>query len=341
MPLTEPVPTIGGALPHDPYLNLVANFAGKRILVVGDVVADEYIYGETDRISREAPVLIVRWESSEVKLGGAGNAAANLRDMGAQVTMLGVVGRDERGDAVRRESERLGIRLLSPDCQGLTTETKTRILAGGRNTRRQQMLRIDRGQTAIPDEAVNGLVSLLKAEADACDAILVSDYGAGVLAPKVVTEIGRLSRGGKLVCVDSRYGLGTFRGATVLKPNESEFEAMIGYHPATEGDFQRAAMETLVRMDAQALLVTLGSNGMLLTTRECQTRIMAYGTHQTVDVCGAGDTVASSLALSLAAGASFEEAANLANVAGALKVRKMGTVTVSQSELSEEILHPD
>ena len=319
---------------------LLNAFSRQRVLVVGDIVADEYLYGETDRISREAPVLIVRYESSVVKLGGAGNAAANLRALGADVTMLGIVGKDAMGSAVRAEAERQGIRLVTPLAEGLTTETKTRVLAGGRNTRRQQMLRIDRGQKKLLPEAEDALAELLRREAQSCGAILVSDYGAGVLCPKVIAEVLALAAEGKLVCVDSRYNLAAFTGATLLKPNEAEFEALAGVHAPDDARLAQVIAETRARMRAKALLVTRGSSGMVLSTEDGILTIPAYGTHETVDVTGAGDTVAASLALALAAGASFAQAAHLANISGALKVRKAGTVTVSRRELADEMECP-
>ena len=336
---TSPFPPCAQPAPSLPN-GLLNTFPRQRVLVIGDIVADEYLYGETDRISREAPVLIVRYESSVVKLGGAGNAAANLRALGAEVSMLGIVGKDAMGDAVRAEAERQGIRLVTPSPEGLTTETKTRVLAGGRNTRRQQMLRIDRGQKKLLPEAEEALAALVRREAKNCGAILVSDYGAGVLNQRVIDEVLSLAAAGKLVCVDSRYDLSAFTGATLLKPNESEFEALAGVHAPDEAQLAKVIQATRERMRVRALLVTRGSSGMVLATEDGCLTIPAYGTHETVDVTGAGDTVAATLALALAAGASFAQAAQLANIAGALKVRKAGTVTVSRGELAQEMECP-
>ncbi len=318
--------------------SLLRAFPHKRVLVVGDIVADQYLYGETDRVSREAPVLIVRYESSETKLGGAGNAAANLRAMDAQVSLIGIVGRDEMGREVRARAAELGIDLVAPEGERLTTETKTRILAGGRNTRRQQMLRIDRGQAALPPDVEQSLADLVRAQAAHCDAILVSDYGAGVLCRPVIEAVRALSRAGAIVCADSRYNLAAFAGATLLKPNEAEFEALSRAHVQAPGALQAAVEETRARLSARALLVTRGSSGMVLAANGEVATIPPHGAHQAVDVTGAGDTVAAALALALAAGASFLQAARLANVAGALKVRKLGTATVSRGELRCELL---
>lgn len=330
--------SVSRARPDDDPASMLSAFAKKRVLVVGDIVADQYLYGETDRVSREAPVLIVRYESSETTLGGAGNAAANLRAMGAEVSMIGLVGQDEMGREVRARAEEMGIELLSVDDASVTTETKTRILAGGRNTRRQQMLRIDRGQSPLTPRIERGLADLVRERARGCDAILVSDYGAGALCHPVIEVVRSLAQAGHTVCVDSRYNLAAFAGATLLKPNEAEFEALAQTRVRDEAVLGELVEATRARLNARALLVTRGSSGMMLATDGEVTAIAPHGTHQTVDVTGAGDTVAATLALALAAGASFLQAARLANVAGALKVRKLGTATVSRAELSRELL---
>ncbi len=176
--------------------------AGRHVVVIGDLVADEYVYGETYRISREAPVLIVRLERSEVRLGGAGNAAANLRTLGARVTAVGVLGRDAMGKEVRECCRRTGIRLAPATDPSVPTETKTRILAGGINTRRQQIVRVDRGSSGpLPVALRRSLARLLLRAARDADAVLVSDYGAGALDRETIDAARRLAR--RLpVCVD-------------------------------------------------------------------------------------------------------------------------------------------
>lgn len=321
-----------------PLAQLVRAFAGRKVLVVGDLVADHYIYGETDRISREAPVLIVRYESAEVKPGGAANAAANLRAMGARVTAVGVLGRDPMGAALRKSLRALGIHLAAPRPGTVPTETKTRILAGGVHTRRQQMLRLDRGnQGQLPEELAGELAALTRALARESDAVLVSDYGAGVLSPPVIAEVVEAARRGAKVCVDSRYNLQAFAGATLIKPNEPELKALTGLATDTEARFAKAVRLAHRRLGCEALLVTRGRNGMALSAAGGLEAIEAHGTNEAVDVTGAGDTVGAALALSLAAGASYSQAARLANVAGALQVQKPGTAMVSAAELSREI----
>jgi len=161
-------------------------FARRRVLMVGDLVADHYIYGQTDRVSREAPVLIVRYESSEVKLGGGANVAANVRALSGQVTAVGALGQDEMGSALRRLFDEAGIRLHAVSGRGIETETKTRILAGGVSTTRQQMLRLDRGQRgSLPPRMRKALAKRVEDAARDADAVVVSDYGAGVLSDEV------------------------------------------------------------------------------------------------------------------------------------------------------------
>jgi len=321
--------------------DLLASFAGRKVLVIGDLVADHYIYGETDRVSREAPVLIVRYESSEVQLGGAGNAAANLRALGARVTALGVLGRDEMGARVRELCRKLGIRVASPKPGRVPTETKTRILAGGLNTRRQQMLRLDRTtHGTLPEPVVAELGQMVRELVNDADAVLASDYGAGVLSLPVIAEVVAAARRGVPVVVDSRYNLGAFAGATLIKPNEPEFEGLVGLRPQTEVEFLKVLKQAHKRLGSRAMVVTRGRNGMAVSENGRVELVPPHGSKPAVDVTGAGDTVGATITLGLAAGASALEAARLANIAGALKVQKMGTVTVSAEELFHELDNP-
>ncbi|MBI5546102.1 MAG: bifunctional hydroxymethylpyrimidine kinase/phosphomethylpyrimidine kinase, partial [Deltaproteobacteria bacterium] len=314
---------------------LLARFCGRKVLVVGDLVADQYIYGETDRISREAPVLIVRHQSSDVKLGGAGNAAANLRALGARVTAIGSLGRDELGAQLRALCRDLGVRLATPKTCRVPTESKTRILAGGVNTRRQQMLRLDRGSDGkLPPETEHELARLVGSLAQDAEAILVSDYGAGVLGEKVIAEVLAAAHAGVPVVVDSRYNLQAFDGATVLKPNEPELCALTGLRTDTEEQLLKAIRRAQRLVPNHAWVVTLGCHGMAVAEGSNLTLISAHGEKELVDVTGAGDTVGSALTLGLAAGANVESAARIANVAGALQVQKVGTATVSLEELT-------
>lgn len=318
-------------------MSWVRRFARVRAVVVGDLVADHYVYGRTERVSREAPVLVVRHEREEVKLGGGANAAANARALGAQVTVVGAIGRDPVGVELRRLLGAAGMQAkcaVSPQ-----TETKTRVLAGAVSTTRQQMLRIDRGaQGPFEDALRRALARSLRAAAKGADVILVSDYGAGVVGPECRAVLEELAAAGTLVCVDSRYALGAFRGATVCKPNEPELAALTGLELRTDADVAQASRAAIQRLGCQQLVVTRGKRGMSLTVAGGATQhIPVHGADEAVDVTGAGDTVLATLGLALAAGASSREAAELANVAGALVVQKAGTATVSAQELAEEL----
>ncbi len=319
---------------------LLDAFRRAAVVVVGDFVADEYVYGETERVSREAPVLIVRYESAELKAGCAGNAALNLAALGAEVRAVGVVGDDVLGAALAGALERGGV-----DVSGLLrvagrpTETKTRVLAGGRSTRRQQMLRIDRSPTEpLPARVERALVREVGRAARRAQAVLASDYGSGAIGPPVQDALRRLRRKGLRVCADSRYALRSFTGFTMVKPNEVELEAASGMSVSGPGGLERAARSLLRRLGAEMLLVTRGRNGMSLFRAGLPpVHVPAHGLRDAVDVTGAGDTVAAAFCAGLAAGADPVDAARLANVAGALVVTKPGTAVVTREELAAEL----
>jgi D-glycero-beta-D-manno-heptose-7-phosphate kinase len=327
----------------DSLAGLVASFPQREVVVVGDFVADEYVYGETERISREAPVLIVRYESSELKAGGAGNAAQNLAALGVKVHAVGVVGDDALGTALLDELEGGGIDVSGlVRVRGRQTESKTRILAGGRSTRRQQMIRLDR---ATPDPlapaVVKKLVRAVERAGRRADAILASDYGSGAVGGEAIDALRALKRAGTPVCVDSRYNLRAFSGLTMVKPNENELETASGVSLAKPGGLERAARVLLKRVDCDVLLVTRGRNGMTVFRRGLPpVHVPAHGSQDAVDVTGAGDTVAATFSAGLAAGGDPVSAARLANLAGALVVQKPGTATVSRAELAAELNRP-
>jgi rfaE bifunctional protein kinase chain/domain len=320
-------------------LRLTDAFPARRVLVVGDLVADHYIYGRTDRVSREAPVLIVRYEDSEVKLGGGANAAANVRSLGGRVTAVGAIGDDPMGEALRERFKRSGIDLRAVSGRGLETETKTRILAGGVNTTRQQMLRLDRGcRGPLPQAVRRALARELARAAQRADAVLVSDYGAGSVGDEVRSVLRRLAADGLPVCADSRYALRELVGVTVVKPNEPELEALTGLPARTPSQLLKAGRRGVKLLGCQALVVTRGRDGLAVFDRKGAADLVAvHGAAEAVDVTGAGDTVIAALTLALAAGATVGEAARLANVAGALVVQKQGTATVARAELRREL----
>jgi rfaE bifunctional protein kinase chain/domain len=320
---------------------LIAGFTGKRIVVVGDLIADEYLYGKPARISREAPVLILRFTDREVRLGGAANAAHNVRALGATALPIGVLGADPAGDEVLRLFGEAGI-----PCEGLSraagrlTPVKTRIMAGGYESTRQQVVRLDHEpEPSLPGDVEARLIAAVEAAGSGADAFLISDYGYGSVTARVfeaVLETAR--RSGAVVAVDSRYDLPRFRGATAATPNEPEVEALAGAELGDERALEKAGRVVLERLESRYLLVTRGSRGMALLEREGPVTFMPiHGSDQIADVTGAGDTVISAFTVALAAGAGAVEAAWLANVAGGVVVMKRGTATVSPQELSESL----
>jgi rfaE bifunctional protein kinase chain/domain len=323
-----------------PLAPLLDRFPRARVVVVGDFVADEYVYGETERISREAPVLIVRYERSELVPGGAGNAAQNLAALGVDVRAVGIVGGDASGRGLLAELRAGGVDVSAIQrVRGRATEAKTRILAGGRSTRRQQMLRVDRSPEPIPADVERRLLAALRRAARGATAVLASDYGSGVLSPRVVRALRGLRRRGIPVCVDSRYGLAGFTGLTMLKPNEPELEAATGIRASTPRGLARAAQALQRRTGCACLVVTRGRNGMSLFEKgRPPLHLPAHGDKEAVDVTGAGDTVAAAWTAAIASGADAPSASLLANVAAALVVQKPGTATVRRGELRREIL---
>ena len=326
-------------------LTLVDSFAKTRVVVFGDLIVDEFIYGALSRVSREAPVLILDYDSTDIVPGGAGNAASNVARLGGSPRAIGVAGRDEAGrrlmEVMRRHVNVGGV--IRP--ARYRTPTKTRILAGGVHSAKQQVVRIDRATRPSYSEADRRVVESRLARACAnADALLVSDYGTGLVTPATVARArARLSRRSGArppVLVDSRYALLGFRGLTACTPNESEVEHLLGVRIGENITvLERAGRELLTRTNGRAVLVTRGSRGMALFERDRPTvHIPIFGSDQIADVTGAGDTVIATMTLSLAAGATFHEAARLANYAGGLVVMKRGTATVSADELREAIL---
>jgi rfaE bifunctional protein kinase chain/domain len=311
---------------------------GRMVAIVGDVIADEFVYGRVARVSREAPVLILEYDSTEILAGGAGNAANNVAALGGTAALVAVIGRD---DSARRLLSSLHRRVDRRHILQSTrpTAVKTRILAGGVHSAKQQVVRIDRGVN-LPFEPriVQAFERAALQAAMNADAVLVSDYGSGLVTPRMVTRLRAALRRAGLpipVLVDSRYRLLEYRGLTACTPNESEVEQAldirINDHPKV---LERAGRAILEQTKMEAVLVTRGSRGMALFVRnEPTVHIPIFGSDEIADVTGAGDTVMATMALALASGATFEQAAHLANYAGGLVVMKRGTATVTADEL--------
>lgn len=319
-------------------LELIASFPRQTVTVVGDFVVDEYVTGEISRVSREAPVLILRHQNTEIVPGGGANAANNLVALGARVLPVGAVGDDAAGCALVDYFRKKGVNVsgLIRVRNGNTT-TKTRFLARWSHTARQQVLRVDReAAEPLPESVTKQIANKARACIAKSDGVLVSDYGAGSVTPERVKRIGV-----KVATLDSRYRLLDYSGAgfTAATPNEPELEAI--YHTRIgkdEKQLELLGQRALRALGLQALLVTRGKDGMVLFERgKVPYRISVYGADDAVDVTGAGDTVIAVFTLALAAGASFIEAAHLANYGGGIVVMKRGTATVSRTELESAV----
>jgi rfaE bifunctional protein kinase chain/domain len=320
---------------------VVRDFPRRTVAVVGDLIADEYLFGKPARISREAPVIILRFTERAVFLGGAANAAHNVHALGARIVPVGVVGEDAAGGEVLGLFRDAGI---STDAivrePGRTTPMKTRIMAGGYQATRQQVVRLDREPAGDPSpETERAMLARLSTMAPHVDAFLLSDYGYGAVTPRVLDRVRALAGAkGATVTVDSRYDLPRFTGITAATPNEAELEQLTGTPVDDERGIEKAGRQLLERLDAAILLVTRGSQGMAILERDgATTFVPIHGTDEIADVTGAGDTVISTFTLGLACGATPLEAATLANIAGGLVVMKRGTATVSRSELAHEL----
>jgi rfaE bifunctional protein kinase chain/domain len=338
-------PLPGEAERQERLLALVDGFSSRRVVVVGDIIADEFIYGEVARVSREAPVLILKYDATEMVGGGAGNAVNNVAALGGRARLVGLIGTDPEGRRLLSSLHR-GI-----DCahvvraRAYRTPIKTRILAGGVHSTKQQIVRIDReAGWPIADRVAQQFARHVGPVVDDCDAVILSDYGSGLVTPQLADLLrGRLRRRSRRrpvpVLVDSRYRLLEYRGLTTCTPNESEVEQVLGVHVNDDAQvLERAGRALLKRTAMQAVLVTRGSRGMaLFQPDQPTTHIPIFGSDEVADVTGAGDTVIATFGLALAAGASFYEAARLANYAGGLVVMKRGTATVSGRELSDAV----
>ena len=322
-------------------ISIVKRFSGRRILVVGDAIADQFVYGAISRVSREAPVFILRHEQTETVPGGAANCAMNLVSLGARVSLFGVVGEDVAGRALVERLEKSGV-----DCTGLLssekhqTTTKVRILAGQLHSTRQQVIRLDYEGAPLNSEFHEALPKRILEELQTSDAVIISDYNYGVVGQEMAKVLRKTAASKRIpVLVDSRFRLSEFEGFTSATPNEDEVEQLLGRQLANVSELEAAGEEMRERLGYRALLVTRGSHGMILfEDAVAPVHIDAVGAREPVDVTGAGDTVIATYTLALASDASFSDAARLANFAGGLVVMKRGTASVTGEELVESVL---
>jgi D-glycero-beta-D-manno-heptose-7-phosphate kinase len=321
---------------------IVDAFPKVTVTVLGDLVADEFIYGEISRVSREAPVLILKHRERTIVPGGGANAVNNLAALGVNVLPVGVLGDDEPGRLLLKffRHKRIAVSGVLKD-KSYTTVTKTRILAGMTHTARQQVVRVDREPQAAPNPHLMRELYLATREyVHASDALLVSDYGYGAATPAIVSMLREKKKLGAVpVIVDSRYRLMQYAGVTAATPNEPEVEEALGARIGQDWEKLIAAGEDVMsRMKLQSLVITRGRDGMVaFDQRHKPVDIPIVGSDQVADVTGAGDTVIATFTAALAAGATTEEAAHLANYAGGIVVMKRGTATVSREELMHAV----
>lgn len=323
-------------------LRCLEQFPNCTVAVLGDLVADRYVFGRTSRVSREAPVLILNYEWDRVLLGGGGNAAHNVRSLGGIVYPIGVTGDDLPGFTLMGLLQEKGIDTRGVLVEeGRQTATKTRILAGGHHatTARQQIVRIDRAPTdPLSPQTLQRLLACLEESVAKCRALLVSDYSLGVVKGPVVDAVNSIAaRGDLLVTVDSRRNLLNFKNPTAVTPNEPEVDGSLGME-TRDDNIALAGATLLEKTGARGVLITRGNKGMALFERGQEpVFINIYGGDEVADVTGAGDTVIGTFTLALVAGATMAEAAMLANYAGGIVVMKSGTGTVSLEELQQAV----
>ena len=328
-------------IPKDRFLQIIQQFRDCPIAVYGDLVADEFVYGEISRVSREAPVLILNYRESFIVPGGAANAINNLHALGARPVPLGILGNDDAGKALRRQFSRSKIPLSRVRAvKGYMTPTKSRYSAGSAHSARQQVLRMDRGCAFVHSaDSARATRDELAGLVKECKGVLISDYGFGFVSPEVVARA--VPRKKSLpVTLDSRFSLLQHRGVTACTPNESEVEQALGIKIGSDTrKLEEAGAALLKQLQLEAVLITRGRDGMaLFVSGERPVHLPIFGTDEIADITGAGDTVIAVFTLALAVGASFVEAARLSNYAGGIVVMKRGTATVSAEELRQAVM---
>src|SRR5579863_2995705 len=320
---------------------IVETFPKITVTVLGDLVADEFVFGEISRVSREAPVLILKHRERTVVPGGAANAANNLADLGVNVLPVGLLGDDEAGRLLLKyfRHKKIPVSGVLKD-KSYTTVTKTRILAGMTHTSRQQVVRVDREPQDAPNPHLTRELYLAARKcAHASDALLVSDYGYGAATPAIVSTLREKGKLSVPIVLDSRYRMLQYAGVTAATPNEPEVEEALGVRIGQDWSKLLNAGEKLMsHMKLQSLVITRGRDGMVAFDQKHKpVDIPIHGSDQVADVTGAGDTVIAAFTAALAAGATTEEAAQVANYAGGIVVMKRGTATLSREELLKAI----
>ncbi|MEP6901540.1 MAG: PfkB family carbohydrate kinase [Actinomycetota bacterium] len=307
-------------------------FPNKTIVVIGDLVADQFLRGTIARVSREAPVFILRHDETETLAGGAANAATNVASLNGKTFLVGIIGKDANGNALldKLKTSKVNCDFIVASDKFATT-TKVRVLAGQHYAPRQQVIRIDyENQQTIDAETLEKLKTNLLSATEKADALIISDYNYGVANEEIAKLAQKIAAEKNIpLLVDSRFRLKEFAGATTATPNQDEVEQILG-----KGFTEANCAELCGSLGYQALLVTRGNKGMILVEKDkTPFHLEAVGSKEPIDVTGAGDTVIAAYALGLACGLNFTESANLANHAGGIVVMKKGTACVQAEEL--------
>ena len=312
----------------------IQKFPAANILVIGDIIVDHFIWGTVSRISPEAPVPVVNVTDESLLLGGSANVLHNLYDLGARATLCGVIGDDFMGDhlleLLRRMSSPIAGVIKTVD---RPTTKKTRIVAQS-----QQVVRFDREKTGpLPPAILDALCSFIEEHLNTFDAVIISDYCKGVICRRLMDHLRTLLNRHRIpMIVDPKpVHAELFREATIITPNHHEAEKMSGVTIDDDQTLLKAATTLLQKLDSTAVLITRGEAGMTLLEKGKPIFTIPTVAKEIYDVTGAGDTVIASLALGLASGLSFAEAATLANFAAGIVVGKVGTATASARELME------
>ncbi|MDU2063336.1 MAG: PfkB family carbohydrate kinase [Sporomusaceae bacterium] len=317
----------------------------KKIMVIGDMVADSYLEGAISRISREAPVLILEHRGEKVVPGGAANVVHNAATLGGRVYAVGVIGEDTVGGLLTHKLQSVGVETAGLIKEGdRPTISKQRIMAGGLATVRQQVVRIDREskEPLLPETEVS-LLRYIETELFHMEAVVLSDYGSQTVTSKLRTMVIDLCNRYNIPCmVDSRYDILAYPQVTLVKQNEAEAAAALGLAEIAADGFSAAAKELCQRLQAKGVLITQGAQGMTLVESNGQsTHIPVSNVSEVYDVSGAGDTVVVTMMLAIAAGADYSTAARIANYAAGIVVRKSGTATTTPDELKAAIVSTD
>ncbi|MFQ5964747.1 MAG: bifunctional heptose 7-phosphate kinase/heptose 1-phosphate adenyltransferase [Candidatus Scalinduaceae bacterium] len=321
------------------YKSLIEKFNKAKVAVIGDIVADVYVYGRQFKLSREAPVIVAKYENEEILPGGAGNIINNIVSLGATVYPIGLIGKDNNGKSLldyfsNHDVDTKG--LLT--CNDRTTITKTRFLVGDSHTTKRQVVRFDKEPNVTMDGNVEQkIIDYIDTIEDKIDLLITSDYGYDIITASIIKRIKILAKD-KLVVADSRHRVKEFKGVTIITPNESEAEEATNKTINNKNHLLEVGRQLLNEVNTKAVLITQGNQGMTLFEDDGRIeQIPVYGKREVIDVTGAGDTVASLLSLSMASGASFIQAAKLSNFGASVTVMKNGPATINKLELIQAI----